>query len=273
MRTAQKGISRRTFIIGGIGLLSYLYFNVHSLAVKHYTVAINGLPQEFEGFTILHLTDLHAKKYGDRQDKLIRLINRQNFDMVAMTGDFIDKDNPDLEPTLELIQGLAAKPIFFVPGNHEWRYDFSIKSSLEEHGVKILDNKNAELARGDARLWIAGVDDPYLHRDKLEEALHGIADAQPKLLLAHAPNIFKPAAESGVELVLVGHTHGGQVRLPLIGAIVAPGQGLFPQYDYGHFTAGSTNMIVNGGLGESTLPLRFCSRPEIVLVKLVSAPQ
>ncbi|WP_019849740.1 metallophosphoesterase [Desulfitobacterium sp. PCE1] len=270
---ANKRISRRTFIIGGIGLLSYLYFNVHSVAVKHYTIVINDLPKEFEGFTILHLTDLHAKKYGDKQDKLINMINRQKFDMVAMTGDFIDKDNPDVEPTLDLIRGLESKPIFFVPGNHEWRHDFRIKPILEGHGVKILDNRNYKCAKGNSYLWIAGVDDPYLHRDELDQALHGIADSQPKVLLAHAPNIFMSAAESDIELVLVGHTHGGQVRLPIIGAIVAPGQGLFPKYDYGHFTTGSTNMIINGGLGESALPLRFCSRPEIVLVKLVSSPQ
>lgn len=267
----NKLISRRAFIIGGIGMVSYLYFDLHSVAIKQYTIQINNLPKDFENFTILHLTDLHAKEYGYKQDQLLNLINRQSFDMVAITGDFIDKDRPNVEPTLSLVRGLISKPIFFVPGNHEWWNGFIIKSVLEDHGVTILENKKFKYAKSNTYIWIVGVDDPYLGRDKLNEAIEGIADSQPKVLLAHAPNIFPTATKSDIELVLVGHTHGGQVRLPFIGAVVAPGQGLFPKYDYGQFTAGSTNMIINGGLGESVLPIRFYNRPEIVLVKLVSA--
>lgn len=267
---ANKLISRRMFIVGGIGLISYLYFDVHSVAIKQYTIAISNLPKDFEGFTILHLTDLHAKEYGDKQNKLLNLINRQNFDIVALTGDFIDKNNPDVEPTLSLVKGIGDKPVFFVPGNHEWSHDFKTKPVLEEHGVTVLANKNLKYLKRDSHIWIMGVDDPYLHRDKLNQALDGSEDSQPKILLAHAPNVFSSAAQSNIDLVLVGHTHGGQVRLPVIGALVAPGQGFFPKYDYGQFTSGLTNMIINGGLGESLLPIRFYNRPEIVLVKLVS---
>ncbi|MGE4272806.1 MAG: metallophosphoesterase [Desulfitobacterium sp.] len=271
MIRVNRLIPRRTFIIGAVGFLSYLYFGLHSIAVKQYTIAISNLPKEFEGFTILHLTDLHSKEYGVKQDKLLDLINRQSFDMVAMTGDFIDKSNPDVEPILSLVKGLSSKPVFFVPGNHEWSHEFNIKSVLETHGVEILENKVLKYSKGSSHIWIVGVDDPYLRRDKLDQALEGITDSQPRILLAHAPNVFMPAAESNIELVLVGHTHGGQVRLPIVGAIVAPGQGLFPKYDYGQFMSGSTNMIINCGLGESVLPIRFYSRPEIVLVKLVSS--
>lgn len=268
---AKKLISRRTFIIGGIGLISYLYFELHSIAVKQYTLTINNLPKDFEDFTILHLTDLHAKEYGDKQNKLLNLINRQSFDIVALTGDFIDKNNPDVEPALSLIKGIGSKPIFFVPGNHEWSHGFKIKPELVDHGVEVLENRTLKYLKGNSHIWIMGVDDPYLHRDKLDKALEGVADSQPKVLLAHAPSIFSSAAKSDIDVVLVGHTHGGQVRLPLIGALVAPGQGFFPKYDYGQFTSGLTNMIINGGLGESVLPIRFYNRPEIVLVKLVAS--
>ena len=267
----NKLISRRTFIIGGIGMISYLYFDLHSIAIKQYAIAINNLPKDFEGFTILHLSDLHSKEYGDKQDQLLHLINRQSFDMVAITGDFVDKHKPDVEPTLSLVRGLISKPVFFVPGNHEWWNEFRIKSVLENHEVTILENKKFKYSKGNSYIWIVGVDDPYLRRDKLNEALEGIADSQPRVLLAHAPNIFPSAAKLDIELVLVGHTHGGQVRIPIVGAVVAPGQGLFPKYDYGQFTSGLTNMIINGGLGESVLPIRFYNRPEIVLIKLVSA--
>lgn len=267
----KRLISRRTFIIGGIGLLSYLYLDLHWINIKKYTIAINNLPKDFEGFTILHLTDLHSKEYGNKQDKLLETINRQSFDIVAITGDFIDKHNPDVEPTLSLVRGLSSKSIFFVPGNHEWSHEFRNKSELETHGVEILENKGQKYSKGNSYIWIVGVDDPSLRRDKLNQALDSITDSQPRILLAHAPNIFMPAAKSNIDVVLVGHTHGGQVRLPIVGAIVAPGQGLFPKYDYGQFASGSTNMIINCGLGESVLPIRFYNRPEIVLVKLVSS--
>jgi uncharacterized protein len=268
---ANKLLSRRAFIIGGIGTLSYLYFDLHSIAIKQYTIVIPNLPKDFEGFTVLHLTDLHSKEYGENQKQLISLINRQSFDMVAITGDLVDRNNPNTESALSLVRGLKSKPVFFVPGNHEWWTDYRIKSSLENHGVRILENKTFKYTKGNSHIWIVGVDDPYLRRDKLDEALGGVTDSQPKILLAHAPNIFPSAIKSNVELILVGHTHGGQVRFPFVGAVVVPGQGLFPKFDYGLFTSGSTNMIINGGLGESVLPIRFYNRPEVVLIKLVSS--
>ena len=266
-----KLLSRRSFILGGLATLSYLYFDLHSIAVKRYTIAISKLPIEFQGFTILHLSDLHSKKYGDGQRYLIELINRQQFDAVAITGDLVDKSNPGMEPAIALVKGLQSKPLFFVPGNHEWWTNYEIKSPLKDHGVQILENGHFKYNIGNSHIWIMGVDDPYLGRDQLNMALEGVSDSVPKVLLAHAPNIFSKAVEANVDLVLVGHTHGGQIRLPLVGAVVAPGQGLFPKFDYGHFTSGSTNMIINGGLGESVLPIRFYNRPEIVLVTLVSS--
>lgn len=267
-----KRLSRRSFILGGIATLSYLYFDLHSIAVKRYTIKISKLPAEFQGFTILHLTDLHSKEYGDSQRDLIELIHRQQFDAVAITGDLVDKSNPSMKPAISLVKGLQSKPIFFVPGNHEWWTNYQIKSSLEDQGVHILENGHFKYYIGNSHIWIMGVDDPYLGRDQLDMAIAGVSGSEPKVLLAHAPNIFSKAINCKIDLVLAGHTHGGQVRLPLVGAVAVPGQGLFPELDYGQFTAGSTNMIINGGLGESVLPIRVYNRPEIVLITLVSYP-
>ena len=264
-------LSRRAFIFGGIGAVSYLFFDIHSIAVKRYTIPIPKLPNEFDGFTILHLTDLHSKEYGNGQKRLLNLINRQSYDIVVITGDLVDKSDPNLEPAMALVRSLSSTPVFFVPGNHEWWTGFRIKSQLEAEGVILLKNTAFKFEKGSSHIWILGVDDPYLGRDKLDGAVSEVKDIRPKVLLAHAPNIFPSAVKSNVELVLVGHTHGGQVRLPLVGAIVVPGQELFPKFDYGQFTSSSTNMIINGGLGESVLPVRFFNRPEIVLVKLVSS--
>lgn len=266
----QKLVSRRRFILGGIGVLAlaYLRFEYKAIAVTRYTVPVKNLPPEFHGFTILHLTDLHTKEYGLAQKDLIRLIKQQKYDLVAMTGDFIDKRNFYFEPVIPLIKAITDKATFFVPGNHEWASSFYIKDDLESLGVKVLDNKSCKFVLGPSHIWLVGVDDPYLGRDKLTQALEQATENDVKILLAHAPNIFPQSIESGIELTLTGHTHGGQVRLPLVGAIVVPGQGLFPKYDYGLFQEGGKSMVINGGLGESVLPIRFGSRPEIVLIKL-----
>ena len=266
---AKGKLSRRIFLIGGgLAGLAYLYYQVKSIAVTKYEVPVSNLPASFEGFTILHLTDLHSKEYGAGQERLLNLINQYEFDMVAITGDLVDKDNKQLEPALDLIQGLPQKPVFFVPGNHEWWTNYEIKGPLLAAGVQILENTNYRFGKDDEHIWIAGVDDPFLEKDNLDLALAGTGDAAPRLLLTHAPDIFPSALQAGIDLVMAGHTHGGQVRLPILGAVFVPGQGLFPQLDYGLFSSGYSTMVINVGLGESTLPLRVYNRPEIVLITL-----
>lgn len=250
----------------------YIYIGTHSIAVKQYNVSIDNLPPEFEGFTILHLTDLHSKQYGEGQNYLLETINEQQFDVIALTGDLVDRNNPDLKPTVELLAGLNNSALYFVPGNHEHRIDYDkLKKALLAHEVNILENKAKEYGRGDAHLWLLGVDDPSLGLERIDKALDDVGSVSPMILLAHAPGIYADAVEENIDLVLVGHTHGGQVRIPFIGAIYAPGQGFFPEYDYGLFTSGNTTMVINAGLGESIIPFRFNMRPEIVLVTLVSA--
>lgn len=223
----------------------------------------------FNGFTILQLSDLHSKEYGTKQDKLLKLIGSQNYDLVVVTGDLVDKGNPLIEPGIHLVQGLKRKPTYFVPGNHDWWTGFQFKDQLLQIGVKILDNQAVKLTKNGEHIWLVGVDDPYLGRDRLNEALSQINDSAPRLLMAHAPNVFPLAVKSGIDLLMVGHTHGGQVRLPIVGAVIVPGQGLFPEWDYGLFSSGKTRMVITAGLGESVLPIRFNIRPEIVLITLV----
>ncbi|HHV71096.1 MAG TPA: metallophosphoesterase [Clostridia bacterium] len=249
-------------------LMGYLYFQVNFVTVRRYTVSIQNLPAAFEGLTILHLSDFHNKKYGKQEEKLIRLINAQDFDFVAITGDLIDKRKPNLEPIKDLLENLSGEKVYFVPGNHEWQSGYSLKELLAPLGVISLENKADKYVRGEAYLWIVGVDDPYLRKADLEKALENTDNNAPKILLAHAPNIFPSAVENKLDLVLTGHTHGGQVRIPFLGALVIPGQGFFPGFDYGLYTRDTTTMIINGGLGESVFPLRINNRPEIVLVTL-----
>lgn len=251
-------------------LAAGIYSGTSSIAVREYAVPVDNLPPEFIGFTILHLTDLHGKQYGQNQEKLLNLINQQEFDLIAITGDLVNKHNPLLAPVEELIEGLSSSEIYFVPGNHDhWAGYAGIKNSLLALDIRILENEAVRYTRGDSHLWLLGVDDPYLGLDRLDEAMKEATDSAPLILLSHAPNIFSAAVEEGIDLVLTGHTHGGQIRLPFPGAPFVPGQGLFPQYDYGIFSEGSTTMVINAGLDESGIPLRFYCQPEIVLITLV----
>lgn len=268
-------LTRRTFLLGsGLALASYLVYDVTAIKVVRYMVPVRNLPAAFNGFTILHLSDLHQKEFGRNQTRLLDLINRQQFDMVAVTGDLVNKLWPDVEPALMMLRGLAPKPVFFVNGNNEYgalyRHRYSIAQSLGDVGVAILENRAVPLQRNGRHIWIAGVDSPPNLKDRLDRALAGVVDGAPIILLAHSPNIFQSVSAAGVDLLLVGHTHGGQIRIPWIGAIWAPQpqRGLFPQWDYGEFHEGKTTMIINGGLGESLIPIRIGLPPEIGLVTL-----
>lgn len=242
----------------------------YQIRVRNYTVQVNGLPDNFKGFTILQLTDLHSKRFGQRQRRLINLVREQQFDILALTGDFVNKFNPDAEPFLQLMQGIHHKPMYFVPGNHEGRTGFKYKNKLSGFGVRLLENDAEKIFRDGQYLWVVGVDDPHLGKDRLDEALIKTDPGGPKVLLAHSPTIFSEAVKNGVDLMLAGHTHGGQVRLPFFGALFVPGQGLFPKWDYGMYKRAKTTMIISGGLGESDLPFRFNIMPELVLIKLVN---
>lgn len=267
--TDMHKIGRRTFLAGGAAaLFSYLYYDVHAVRVTSYKIPVRELPRAFEGYTILQISDLHNKEFGTDQEELIELISSLKYDLVVVTGDLINKYNPDEKPIGDLLRSLVDKEVYFVPGNHEWWTGYTIRSLLEEAGVERLENRAVRIKRGNAGFWLVGVDDPYLGRADLTLAQADIDTSEPRILLAHAPGIFPQAVSSGVDLVLVGHTHGGQIRIPLVGAILAPGQGFFPKYDYGLFTEGRTRMIVNCGLGESGIPVRTFNRPEIVLATL-----
>ena len=267
-------LSRRTFLLGGgLTLASYLVFEVNTIKVVRYTVQVRNLPPAFNGFTILHLSDLHQKEFGAGQERLLALIRRQRFDMVAVTGDLLDQFHPNLAPSLELFRNLPPVPLFFVNGNNEWgavdRHRYRVKGRLGGAGVAVLGNSAVPLPAGEAISGLQGWTTPPAEKDRLDRALAGTGDGAPVILLAHSPVIFPQAARAGVNLVLAGHTHGGQVRLPFVGAIWVPGLGLFPRRDYGAFREGETTLIVSGGLGESIIPVRFNMPPEIVLVTLV----
>lgn len=270
----MTAISRRLFLIGGVSVFPYLYFERLSVAVRRYQVPVRNLPAAFRGFTILQLTDLHDKEFGKGGEDLLATLRSLRFDMVALTGDLVVGEDPRLTPALDLVAGIgrfSRSPVYSVSGNHEYALERSgeFTARLRKAGAQVLSNRALPIDRGKERIWIAGVDDPVTRRDRLSEALSGTDPGSARILLAHAPHPFPQAASAGVDLVLAGHTHAGQVRLPLLGAAYVPSMGYFPRWDYGLYRSGATTMIVNAGLGESWMPVRFNARPEIVLATLV----
>jgi len=189
----------------------------------------------------------------------------------------VQGEQPLFTPALELVGSLLSlskRPMLSVLGNHDWRLGRgeAYNEKLREAGVQVLNNSSSLLERGSDRLWLVGVDDPVTGRDRLEVALEGTDDRSPRLLLSHSPQLFPLAASLGLDLMLSGHTHGGQIRFPVLGALYVPRMGFFPPWDYGLYSKGATTLIVSGGLGESGLPIRFNIRPEVALITLRCSP-
>ncbi|WP_066634135.1 metallophosphoesterase [Desulfolucanica intricata] len=255
-----------------IGLVLYSYWETNTPVLNEVTVEIADLPPELEGFTILHMTDLHSAYFGTNQEKIISLLEGKDYDLVALTGDFLDIKNPDPKPALLLVSRLnREKPFIFVPGNHEINNPVyrEFRSELVSMGVRVFDYPDYISIKN---LQVIGLKYPYSKRDFQELTEISNRLPGPKILLNHAPVTFSKVVkeQTNFDLVLVGHTHGGQIRLPIIGTLFAPGERWFPQYDAGFFTEGKTNLYVNRGLGTSKLHFRFLAPPEIALITLKS---
>lgn len=200
--------------------------------------------------------------------------------MIAITGDLIDSRNTDIAIALAFAeQAVEIAPCYYVPGNHESRigeYE-QLKEGLIRLGVTVLEDTKILLDRGEESVSLAGVSDPSFQtgypdgedETVMEVKLQQLGDnASFTILLSHRPELMNVYAKYGVDLVLSGHAHGGQFRLPFIGGLVAPNQGFFPAYDAGVYRENGTQMVVSRGIGKSIIPLRFNNRPEIVLIQL-----
>ena len=251
-----------------------------ALELNTYTICSGELPDAFDGFRIAQVSDLHNAEFGDRNQGLLEMLQEAEPDMIAMTGDLIDSQKTDLAVALAFAKEAAQiAPCYYVPGNHEARVSEypELKAGLENAGVTVLDDAQVKIETSGESITVIGVNDPSFHADYLtgdaaviDQKLSELAteDTGFTILLSHRPELFDTYVSHDIDLVFSGHAHGGQFRLPLIGGLVAPNQGLFPKYDAGLYSEGSTNMIVSRGLGNSIIPFRFNNRPEVVLIEL-----
>jgi predicted MPP superfamily phosphohydrolase len=244
-----------------------------SLQVTEYTIASDRIPDDFDNFRIVQISDLHNAEFGADNVRLLEKIREQNPDIIVITGDIVDSRRTNLSIALSFAeQAVQIAPTYYVPGNHEGRLNYRfISKSLQNVGVIPLLDKRISLTRQGEKISLLGlIDDNCRPKGTTEDALISLMEETDSytLLLSHRPTFFDDYVASGADLVLTGHIHGGQFRLPFIGGLYAPGQGLLPKYDAGLFTEGQTNMIISRGLGNSAFPFRINNRPEIVVVTL-----
>ena len=249
-------------------------FYENTLLMQHeITVASPELPESFDGLRIAHVSDLHNTRFGKGNERLLELLRNAQPDIIAITGDLIDANHTDIDTALAFVSEAAKiAPCYYVTGNHEqW---FSGYATFEEQlcstGITVLKNTALPLERDGQSILLAGVDDPaFLGDSRFFQKLEQLATEDYCILLSHRPEYFDAYCQAEFDLVLSGHAHGGQFRLPFLGGIVAPGQGFFPEYDAGVYTAGHTAMAVSRGLGNSVIPIRLGNRPEILLITLI----
>ena len=260
----------------------WLWWGNTTVMTHTITVTDSRLPRAFSGFRVAQISDLHNDAFGTGNETLLALLTEAGPDLIVITGDMIDSRRTDVEAALTFAAGAAEiAPTYYVTGNHEQRVPRAfarLEEGLTKLGVRLLRGEGENIWRDGASITLAGVDDVSFyaeyHPGRVPEGLL-LEDIQSlreeggyTILLSHRPELAEIYEKSGVELVFSGHAHGGQVRLPFIGGLAAPGQGLFPQYDGGLYTLGETQMVVSRGLGNSIIPLRVNNRPEIVLAEL-----
>ena len=252
-----------------LALVLWVLWGNTALEVNEWRIQSDRIPEAFDGFRIAQVSDLHNTK----NEKLLPLLEKAEPDVIVLTGDLVDSRNTDVAAALDFVrEAVKIAPCYYVSGNHESRVPerYALWAGLEELGVMMLDNASAELEHGGERIRLIGLADPYFggNPGTMLEELTG-EDAGFTVLLSHRPELFDVYTEFPVDLVFSGHAHGGQFRLPILGGLVAPHQGLFPEYDAGLFTENGTAMLVSRGVGNSIIPIRFNNRPEIVLAVLV----
>ncbi len=288
---SKTPMTRRRFLIAGAcaggGLALYGgEIERHWIEITHRDVFIPGLPQAFDGFRIAQLSDIHMDEYTEAffLRDAVRHINSLNPDAVFLTGDYVTQGFLPQKASIgaawqcaNLLNALECPHRYAVVGNHDvliGRQD--IIAALTANGITVLDNAHVPIERDGARFWLAGLDDPVEGNPDPGAAIPASirnVPHEPIILLCHAPDyaddlIIVPEGKA-VSLMLSGHTHGGQIRLPILGAMILPELG--HKYVEGWYRIGSLQLYVNRGLGAIGVPFRFDCPPEIALLTLRSA--
>ena len=243
--------------------------NAAKVHLRRNTIRLASLPSAFDGFTILHLSDLHADLSGPAMRRVGELAHDLEYDLCVLTGDYRGRTYGNCEPCLEVVARLREAlrgDVYGVLGNHD---SIAMVPDLEALGIRMLLNECVPIRCGPASIYLAGVDDAHFYRaDNLEKAATDIPDGCVAVLLSHTPEIYRQAAHAGFDLMLSGHTHGGQICLP--GRVPILLEADLPRaFSAGAWRHAGMAGYTSVGSGSSIVPVRFNNRPEITLHQLM----
>ena len=272
-------------------IISYALNSLKEVDITNYTISNEKIPQEFNDFKILQLSDFHSSGYKDTTEIIISKVKEINPDIIVMTGDMVSWEVKDIEELEKLINSLAnLYPIYYINGNHEQLAEIvrtkkyqNLLDELKSLDITFLRDNYVEITKDGQSINLYEIDIPLdnatglyasrwqLESDYVETTLPQVDSSKFNILLAHNPLFIKQYNKWGADLVLSGHMHGGIIRIPIIGVgILSPERVLFPRYDAGKFKRGDTTMIVNRGIGTSSIGLRIFNNPEISIITLNS---
>lgn len=257
-------------VVAVVGIVAFCIWQNNALQLTTYELKTES--NSAQPLTIVHLSDLHGKRFGEYQHKLVDMVMAQSPDVICFTGDsvheYIEQDVQSAQELFSVLVEMA--PVLFVSGNHEREKGWQgFKQGLQNLGVTVMDNRHYSM--GDYTFY--GIGDKAL-RDGIDPVIcpdegDNIPQDRVNILLAHEPQLFKKYTQAGFDVALCGHAHGGQWRIPLINVgLFASRQGIFPKYYQGVHKKGKTQMVVSRGLSNTYFPVRAFNRPEVVVVKL-----
>ncbi len=268
-------------------IMIFCYWQNNSIIVTNINYVNSKIPNSFNGYKILHISDLHNKEFGKNQKKLISLTKELNPDIIVVTGDLIDSRRTtidDMHIALSYMKSATdIASVYYVSGNHEERSNLynDLKIALEECGVINMGDTHKDIElNGDSisLLGLADISSNSIISSEYNTSPLGFHEILGNLktesnnkftiLLSHRPELIKLYSKENIDLVFSGHAHGGQIRLPFLGGLIAPNQGFFPKYTNGIHKLNSTSLVISRGLGNSLAPQRLFNRPEVVVVNL-----
>lgn len=270
----KNGLCYSLLVLLILSFLARIYYDTNVFKVNRAQFYSNKIPEGSE-FTVLQISDLHNKVFGDNNEKLINTVKKLNAEFIVITGDLIDRGTDKFENVFSLIERIKTinKDVFFVSGNHEWgnAYTEEFLNGLRERNVTILNNKSTQITVNNVTLNLVGIDDVSTNHENFQKAFNSMNHERYTILLSHTPNITEKYNDILADLILSGHTHGGQVRIPFIGALVAPDQGLFPRLDKGTYKTGPNQFLyIDSGLGTSIAPIRFANQSQLSLINITN---
>lgn len=270
-----KKIGKKGIIIRIIEILVILaicgYENNH-LVTSYYEYTSEKVEETLDGYRIVQISDLHNANFGIKNQALIKKIIGLSPDMIVITGDIVDSNLTNIDRAIAFVsEAVKICPVYYVTGNHEYWLDEDERALLitgiEAAGAYILNNEFVRVDNGDASFCLVGIDDQSLIGGPLPDIIK-TTDGALNVVLAHEPQYITSYAKAGADLILSGHAHGGQFRIPFVGGLVAPDQGFLPEYTEGEHFELDSEMIISRGLGNSIIPVRLFNDPEIVCVDL-----